>query len=162
MGVVMIIFMTTLIGCKPTEANYKSAYDSALQKREQAAKEQMRPATGLLSDDGPQLRILNGDSIYVDHVRLLREDGSHFSNGKWAIAVGKFKMDTNAKSSAKAIVEKGFPEAVMAKASGGRYFTIIAVVENLDSARMESTKFQHIFPNYPYIGLPGKPILINF
>ncbi|MDE7402560.1 MAG: hypothetical protein K2M87_04010 [Muribaculaceae bacterium] len=162
MSAVMFICMSALISCKPTEANYKAAYDSALLKREQAAKEQMRPATGLLSDDGPQLRVVDGDSIYVDHTRLLLEDGSPLKNGKWAVVVGKFKMDTNAKSSAEALKKAGFSGAVMAKANGGRYFAVAATFEKLDSAKIESHRFMKTFPDYPFIGLPGKPILINY
>ena len=53
------------VGCKPTENNYKAAYDAAVSKRQEVAKEQMRPASGLMSDDGPQLRVVDGDSVYV-------------------------------------------------------------------------------------------------
>lgn len=33
-----------LVSCKPTEKNYKAAYDAALKKRAEVAEQQMRPA----------------------------------------------------------------------------------------------------------------------
>lgn len=148
-------------GCKPTESNYQKAYDAALAKRQQAAEEQMRPATGLLSDDGPQRRILDGDTIYVLNEILRFSDGKR-PRGKWALAVGVFKMDTNAKASASDLTDKGFPEAVMVEARGGKYYTVAATSSEMDSIRMESRRFQSQFPDYPYVGLPGAPVLIPF
>lgn len=151
----------TLIGCKPTENNYKSAYDAAKAKREQAAAEQMRPATGLLSDDGPQLRILDGDSIFVDRQRLRTPDGKPMP-GKWAVAVGMFKMDTNAKATVDAIKQNGFPDAVVAKASGQRFYALSNTVSTLDSAVVEAKVFMRAYPDYPYVGLPASPVIIAF
>lgn len=114
----------TLIGCKPTEKNYKAAYDAANAKREQAAAEQMRPATGLLSDDGPQMKVVEGDTIYVDRQRLRDLDGKTMT-GKWAVAVGVFKMDTNAKASVEAMKQKGFSDAAVAKVGGQRFYVML-------------------------------------
>lgn len=149
----------TLIGCKPTEKNYKAAYDAANAKREQAAAEQMRPATGLLSDDGPQMKVVEGDTIYVDRQRLRDLDGKTMT-GKWAVAVGVFKMDTNAKASVEAMKQKGFSDAAVAKVGGQRFYVISDNVETLDSAIICSKVFRQAFPDYPYVGLPGAPVLI--
>ncbi|WP_300923893.1 MULTISPECIES: hypothetical protein [Muribaculaceae] len=149
------------IGCKPTVKNYRAAYDAALAKREQAAAEQMRPATGLLSDDGPQMRIIDGDTLYVLKARLRLPDGT-VPPGRWAVAVSLFKMDTNAKAAAAAVRDRGFDGATYLKASGGRYYTVSGVVSSLDSAAMEARRFDKAFPSYPYVGLPGAPVLINF
>jgi len=148
------------IACKPTENNYQAAYDAAVAKRQEVAKEQMRPTTGLMSDDGPQLRIVNGDSIYVlrEMVRML--DGERVS-ARWLVAVGVYKMDTNAKASVMALHSEGFPDAFVAKASGGRHYAVAAVTTSLDSARVVSKKFRSTFPEYPYVGLPGAPVLVN-
>ena len=77
------------VGCKPTEKNYKAAYDAALSRRQEVAQEQMRPATGLLSDDGPQMRIVGGDTVYVLRERLRLTDGTRVP-GKWCVGVGVF------------------------------------------------------------------------
>lgn len=149
------------IGCKPTENNYRKAYDAALAKRRQAAEEQMRPATGLLSDDGPMQRVIEGDTVYVINESLRLADGKRPS-GRWALAVGLYKMDTNAKASASDLSSQGYPDAFAAKATGGKFYTVVLVAPNMDSVRMESKKFKTRFPDYPYVGLPGSPVLIAF
>lgn len=149
-----------LVGCKPTENNYQAAYDAAVAKRQEAAKEQMRPATGLLSDDGPQLRIVDGDSIYVLREMVRSIEGKRVP-AKWLVAVGVYKMDTNAKASANALRSEGFPDAFAAKAAGDKHYTVAATTSTLDSARIVSKVFEEAFPEYPYIGLPGAPVLIN-
>lgn len=148
------------VGCKPTEKNYKSAYDAALAKRQEAVAEQMRPATGLLSDDGPQLRVVEGDSVYVLKERIRMQDGAAVP-GRWAVAVAVYKMDTNAKASASDLRAQGFPAAFVAKAAGGKYYTVVSAVETLDSARVASKVFRMSLPQYPYVGLPGAPVLIS-
>lgn len=150
-----------LVGCKPTEANYRAAYDSAKAKREAAAAEQMRPASGLLSDDGPQRRIIEGDTLFVDHVALRLEDSTK-PPGRWAVAVGKFKMDTNARAGAAALRDAGWPGALHAKGQGGYHYTVPATTTSLDSARIISRQFVKRNPGYPYVGLPGSPVLIAF
>lgn len=149
------------VGCKPTEQGYRAAYDAAKAKREQVAAEQMRPATGLLSDEGPQLRVVDGDSLFVDKVRLRALDGSRLA-GKWAVAIGVFKMDTNAKATVEAVREQGFPNAVAAKAQGGRYYALSDTVGSLDLARLRAKDFEQKFPGYPYVGLPASPVLISY
>lgn len=147
------------VGCKPTEKNYKAAYDAALARRQEAVKEQMRPATGLLSDDEPQLRVVEGDSVYVLKERLRLLDGTRLP-GKWSVCVGVFKMDTNAKAAVEDMRAEGYMDAVVAKASGSRYYPVVATAGTLDSARMISKEFVARFPAYPFVGLPGAPVLI--
>lgn len=150
-----------LIGCKPTETNYQAAYDAALQKREQRAKEEMRPATGLLSDDGPQMRVYDGDTIYVIQERLRELDGSRMP-GHWAVGVGMFKMDTNAKATVSDLKQKGFADARVAKMTGGRFYAVSDTATNLESVIVKAKIFKSAFPGYPYVGLPDSPVLINY
>lgn len=150
-----------LVSCKPTEKNYKAAYDAALKKRAEVAEQQMRPATGLLSDDGPQLRIVDGDSIYVLRERLRMLDGSK-PGAHWAVAVGVFKIDTNAKASSADLNAAGWKTAAPAKAQAGKFYTIADTLASLDGARSRAREFKLAFPEYPYVGLPGSPVLINY
>ncbi len=150
-----------LVSCKPTEKNYKAAYDAALKKRAEAAEQQMRPATGLLSDDGPQLRIVDGDSIFVLRERLRLLDGSR-PGGNWAVAVGVFKIDTNAKASSADLNAAGWKSAPPAKAQAGKFYAVADTLTSLQDARKRAAEFKLAFPDYPYVGLPGAPVLINF
>lgn len=42
-------FSALFSACKPTERGYKNAYDAAVNKRAEAVREQMLPATGCLA-----------------------------------------------------------------------------------------------------------------
>lgn len=155
------MLMTILVGCKPTEKNYKAAYDAALAKREQAAIEQMRPTTGLLSDDGPQMRIIGSDTVYVNRAILRTEDKKR-PQGTWAVAVGMFKMDTNARAAAENLKNDGWKDAFMANSTGSVYYSIIGTTTSLDDANALQKAFRSKHPDYPFIGLPGAPVLLHF
>ena len=146
--------------CKPTENNYKSAYDAALEKREAANREQMIPATGLLSDDGPQLRVLDGDSIFVLKEALRRGEPAEKLTG-WSVAVALYKMETNATANAEDLRESGWKNAFAAYAKGEKWYVVVDNVSTLDSARMVSKLFIKKHKGYPYVGLPKKPVLIR-
>ena len=148
-------------GCKPTEKNYRAAYDAAQAKREAAIKEQMLPATGMLSDDGPQLRIIGGDSVYVLQERVRLADSRRLPK-KWAVAVGVYKMDTNAKSNAEALQGEGYKNAFVAKAPTAKYYTVTDCYMTLDSARVAGKEFRMKHKGYPYVGLPGAPVLLSY
>lgn len=153
--------LLTLVGCKPTEKNYKAAYDAALLKREKAAAEQMRPSSGLLSDDGPMMKVVKGDTLFVLQERLYNLDGSRI-NHNWLLAIGILKMDTNAKAGAERLRESGnWPDALAVKGMGGKYYTVAAVSESLDSIIGEQKRFMNQHPDYPFIGLPGAPVLVS-
>lgn len=149
------------VGCKPTENNYRKAYDAAQAKREQAAAEQMRPATGLLSDDGPELRIVDGDSLFVTRERI-RLPGGERLKGQWGVAVALFKMSTNAEATAENLRSTGWDQAVAVNGIQGRHYTLVGNVQTLDSARVIVKNFKSGHPEYPYIGLPGAPVVIRY
>lgn len=155
------IVALTFIACKPTEKNYRDAYDAALAKRQEVAAQQMRPATGLLSDEGPQRRIIGNDTVFVSVETLRTLDGKNLP-GHFALAVGVFKMDTNAKAAAADLAEAGYSEAKAAKGREGRIYTLALAGNSLDSIKAASLKFKKDFPDYPYVGLPGAPVIISF
>ena len=149
-----------LVGCKPTEKGYQQAYDAALNKRQQAEQEQMLPTTGLLSDDGPQLRVVDGDSIYVLRERIfLPGDRSRIKG--WSVAVGQYKMHTNATANAEQLRAGGYKHAYAARASMEKWFAIVRTVSTLDSAQRISREFRDAHREYPYVGLPGAPVIIG-
>lgn len=151
-----------VVSCKPTEQNYRAAYDAAREKREAAMREQMMPATGLLSDDGPQLRVIDGDSVYVLQENVWEIDSKPARRLMgWHVAVGVYKMDTNAKANAASLKEAGYKGARAAKALDNRYYTLITTVQTLDSARAAAADFRRSHRSYPYVGLPAAPVLLH-
>lgn len=151
-----------LSGCKPTERNYRAAYDAALAKRQAEAEQRMLPASGLMSDDGPQLRVVAGDSVYVVKERLRPLEGDSLPHSGWALGVGVYKMSTNAKAQAEALRKEGCEAARAARAAGDRWYALADTASSLERAIDVSKKFKESHPGYPYVGLPGAPVLISF
>ena len=128
----------------------------------------MRPTTGLLSDDGPQMRIIGSDTVYVNRAILRTEDKKR-PQGTWAVAVGMFKMDTNARAAAENLQNllwnvhiDGWKDAFMANSTGSVYYSIIGTTTSLDDANALQKAFRSKHPDYPFIGLPGAPVLLHF
>ncbi len=159
--VVIVAFgMIVLNACKPTENNYRQAYDAAKAKRDAANAEAMIPASGLLSDDGTSLKMVNGDSLFVSRDRLRREPGVTDSLQHYIIGVGVFKMNTNAKAQAAALREKGY-EAHALMTTGDRWYTVAGSAATIEGAQNFIKDFKRNNPGYPYIGLPGAPVVIQ-
>lgn len=158
LGIALITFLL-ITACKPTEKNYQQAYNAAKAKREAAAAETMIPASGLMSDDGPQLRVINKDSVFVDKTRLRNLDDKK-PEKMWYIAVGTYKMNTNAKANAENLRSEGYENAAAFKSYGNKWFTVSGGANNLDTVVKMSKEFQKKHPDYPYVGLPGAPVLL--
>lgn len=150
----------SLSGCKPTEKGYREAYDAAKAKREAAARDLMLPAEGLQSDDGPQLRVVDGDTLYVLRERLRTED-SKMPFRPWLLAVGVYKMNTNAKANAANLQAEGYGKATFMRGPENKWYTVADGASTLDSLRIMSKSFRQKHPYYPYVGLPASPVIIN-
>lgn len=149
-----------LIGCKPTENNYRSAYEAAKNKREAANAEAMVPTTGMLSDDGPMRKVVDGDTIFVSRDRLRRDSVSEKILNTYNVAVGVYKMNTNAYAQVKALREEGY-DAVAVQTTGDRWYSVAGAFPTLKEARDFIHTFEKKHPDYPYIGLPGAPVIIG-
>lgn len=161
-GILMVVLLgaMALTGCKPTEKGYRQAYDAAKAKREAAAREQMLPVQGLQSDDGPQLRVVDGDSIYVLRERLRTEDSKRAPK-TWLLAVGVYKMNTNARANAINLQADGYTDATWLRGPDDKWYTVAQGAGSLDSLRVMNREFKRRHRDYPYVGLPGAPVIIN-
>lgn len=160
-AIIATVMISVLGGCKPVEKHYKSAYDAAIEKREAAMAEQMIPATGLLSDDGPQQRIVDGDTLFVVRERLSGYEGATVPRG-WLIAVGQYKMNTNAIANVGDLQREGYKNAQAVRTTGGRWYAIADTAATLDAVRPKVREFERRHKGYPYVGLPGRPVLVNY
>lgn len=154
-----------LASCKPTEKNYRSAYDVAISKKQ--AEQESLAADGLISENAPKPRYIDGDTLYfANEIISVDKDFAPFKESSPAelkgynVAVGMFKMNTNARAGASALREKGF-DAFPVKAVGGKWYIIGGAFENLDNARAFIKEFKTKNPQYPYIGLDGHPSIIR-
>lgn len=146
--------------CKTTEKNYQQAYDAAKAKREAARAESM-PEEGLLSDDGPTLKVVEGENLYVSRDRLsLPKDGDR-EPMPYSVAVSLYKMPTNARAQAQTLAKKGY-DAFEARTTGDRWYVVAGAFRTQIEARDFIKEFRKKNPGYSYIGLPDAPVIVGF
>ena len=119
-----ILSMLSFVACKPTESNYKAAYDAAQQKRQAAAND---PDILLPSGD---LRILTANETRRERrLRVCREAAPQVCRGlekvfhKWNVAVAAYKMPTNCSAHVSELFSKGF-KAFSAENPEGKFYVI--------------------------------------
>lgn len=154
-----LCFLPALVGCKPSEKNYKSAYEVALQKKERDKAAADPEEEGMIREGAPRRQQYNGEEIQTLSEHLLRE-GKEPVTTKVNVAVGLFKMPTNARSGAATFAAEGFP-AFAAKSYGDRWFIILGGFDNMDEAVKLAARFKRKYPDYPYIGLDGAPAMVR-
>ena len=157
---ICLLAALALTACKPTEKNYKAAYDAALGKRE-AAKAELGvnlPEGTLQSVDGPQLKEVNGVNVYVLNRRIRPVEEGAALPASYNVAIGTYKMDTNCKAQVEALKAEGY-EAFAAKDAEPMYYTIAASFPTLDEAVKFSEKYRK-GKDRVYVGFPNAPVII--
>ncbi len=162
-----------LSGCKPTENNYRQAYDAALAKREKTEeKDIFIPEGGLQSLDGPQKRTF-GDITVLYEVKSLRwtqpadvKEGGNVEIDaprphKYNVAVGLYKMPTNAASQVEQLIANGYDRAFPAHVQKDQNYAIAASFENIEDAAKFVDSFIKKNKGMNYVGLPGAPVVIE-
>lgn len=161
----LIAGLLLLSACKPTEKNYRTAYEKAAQVSHRKA---MADSIGFSGErleliDGPRVRVVNGDSILMgrEMVRPL-DKADTGEEGRIGIAVARFTRPTNARHHADDL-RKDYPHSFVAKDGGDNYYVMIKRVPDVDSAIEPIRVFQLAHPGYPYIGLGQGPwtMIIN-
>lgn len=156
---VIAVVALTLSACKPTESNYRAAYDAALAKRDSALRDTQ--VTGNLQlDDALSRRPVAGDSIWVCHeVARAENDSLATKRGRYAVAVATFKMPTNARAMASDLQERKYP-AYSAKDGKGKWYVVAADYPTIEEGAAAVRLFQRSNPTFFYVGLP-EPVLLR-
>lgn len=151
------IAVLLLVGCKPTEKNYRAAYDAALNKRAQA--QESLAAEGLITEDAPRRVTIDGKEFSVIDENI-KVDSGDITLGPVLVAVARFKMPTNARAGADALRGKGY-EAVAARAVGEKWYTIAGSFRDVGEAASFIGRFCRDNPGFQFIGLDGEPVIIR-
>ena len=147
-------------GCKPTEKGYKSAYDMAVNKRQEATAD-FDPniaVGGLQNVDGPQLRTFKDVNYYwlAENLQVLEETPAVMLN--YNVAAACFKMPTNCVAMVNDFKKENI-DAFGAKSVDDKYYVIIGTFDNLGDAVAWYSMFDSAREN-AYLGLPGAPVII--
>lgn len=163
MTLLLLTLLSGLGGCKPTEKNYRSAYDVAREKRERdererAARQEEMGMTGsaILDQDGVTTVNIDGRDVYARHLNFARAD----SVADYAVSVATFRMSSNAIAMAADLASGGYPETRALK-SGERWFLIIGSDSTPAGALGIADGFAASRPDWQYVGQPGIIMVIG-
>lgn len=161
--VLLTLVSMTIVGCKPTEKNYKSAYDAAVNKRQ--ASETLDsdlgiPGGKLQQVDGPATRVVNGDTVYVTVQHLKFIDGVEHEMHRYNVAVCAYKMKTNSAALVSDLFSKGY-QAFGVQNPEGMFYVIAGSFNTLDEAAAFDRSFRTKETQHVYSGLPSAPVIIE-
>lgn len=150
-----------LTGCKPTEKNYKAAYDAALSKRqaEESDPDLNLPAGGYQRLDEPGKKEIDGKSYSYQFLRLKPLDENQ-KLSPFNVAVAVYKMPTNCNSQVGDLVSEGYP-AFGARSGDDRYFVIIGGFTTMEDAASAVDEYKRKNKEAVYVGLSDNPVIIQ-
>lgn len=128
-----VLSMVLLSACHSNEANYKAAYEKAMEKRvSDVGAEEM---TRILAESTKPTMVVNGDSVRVVVVRANVTDDSAAVAHRYGIVVAQFKQKFNAITMRNRLrTDEGFPSYVLFGGPERKYFVIVKGFDELDVA----------------------------
>ncbi len=115
----------TFGSCKPTEAGYRDAYQRATANAKDKEREGLTDEEYALiqKENAPKFRKIGIDSVAYIHRALTPESSSEGENPvrNYNLAVGKFRMPTNARSFCSRLHEQGFASYIARDADSDCY-----------------------------------------
>ncbi|MCM1152939.1 MAG: SPOR domain-containing protein [Muribaculum sp.] len=150
-------------GCKPTEKNYKAAYEAADAKRRADLEQRGLGNMTLQNDLNISKRPVGekGDSIWICHdlLTLEADEISGLSEGRYGVAVAMFRMPANANAMSEDLRSRGMKAAV-GKSGNGKWFVLSNIFTTLNDAAAGIQAFERENPDFLYVGLPA-PAIVN-
>lgn len=150
--------MICFTACKPTEAGYKAAYDSARDKRLAEQQEDAALYGGMIRDGEPRWRYVGADSVQFVQQPLAPLEGDSLPVRNVNVAVASYRMPTNAKAHAQRLSNSGLDSRVL-KTSGSSFLVIAAQYDSIAPAPTFIKEYMRRHPDDMYAGLSGRPIV---
>lgn len=153
-----------LVGaCKPSEKNYRAAYDAARSKNERQMENLGTNEHSFESIDGIRKIVINNQTIYKDTETLasIVESGRQpeAGTGSLGVAVGCYTMPTNARSQIEDL-RKSLPGVSLAKTGAGKWYVIIKLCQTEEEAAEAISTFLARHKDVVCPGLPTRTPLI--
>lgn len=179
--------LAMLTACKPTENNYKAAYEAALNKRKDADENVRGEGHKLIDNGGARVATVRGKSypIVTDFLKpadnpsenKTKESKDNLSASltpssasgsatveepdNYRVVVARYKMPTNAFAQASNLRDAGFHEAHVMTDREERYNVVAGQYASLDEAAACAERLMSKLPNTSFVGLDGMPLIIE-
>lgn len=163
LSLVSAVIAPLLWSCKPTEKNYKAAYDVAVKKREMSADPERAEGHRVISVDGPRM-VSVGNRVYAlvtDFLKSTDESATPAPQPHYRVAVGRYQMPTNARAQVADLRGNGYPDAELMRDGKDRYYVVAAGFDRLEDAAACVKSLMEKFPSTMFVGLDGNPLIIE-
>lgn len=157
------VLLLLLGACKPSEKNYRSAYEAAREKERRSNEALGIDAGKLLSVDGAVATAVDGDTIYVQPVTVTVAevpDSVASGTGDRGVAIARHSMHANAISQL-ADLSVRYSGMFLAKDGDGKWYVMLGRFADNSEALRAIRRFEESAPDYPFVGLPGRPVVVT-
>ena len=154
-SVLLIAAASALSGCKTTEANYRQAYERALEKRNEGLTQEEIAA--IAREEAIPRTLFRGDSIPLKGMYVKCVEGGVDGKAlKYNVVVASCKQRFNASSVMKRLAAAGCSSPTLLADADERYFIAAQTTASLDSAVATMHSLQGnspvaLRPPFPYI-----------
>lgn len=161
--VAALALLTGLAACKPSEKNYRLAYETAQQKAragldegvyEMMQAEELPPFMRSATDS---VRALAAPVIW-QYTPQAVDSGRRLDPAPYNLAVGKYKMLTNARGQADNLAAAGWRSCIL-RTGEPVYYVVAAQSSSLDSIAAEARRYAREYPR-GVVALPCPVALI--
>lgn len=154
------MLLLALASCKPTEKNYKSAYDAAIAKKEKASEDDLIPEGGLLQDDGAKPFVL-ADGRNVGFMRAPVKDADENAEPKrYYVVVATFSMHANAAGMAERMKKSKLAPSLL-RQTDEKWYVAAAGFDDLSEASDFAAEYLNKHEKEEFIGLDGTLLILE-
>ena len=133
------LLIATLASCKPSEENYRAAYQTAKAKEDTTPLEETI-YSNIRKEARPKNVIVGNDTIpmITQYISFTTQAGGDINNfHRYNIVVAEFKQIFNAKAMLKRVVDAGYTDAFVVQTREPLYYVVAQSVSNpADAARI--------------------------
>lgn len=159
--IIVCAFGLTMLfdSCKPTEQNYRAAYEAAQNKQQRIKEESDTDSLTLMTDDTPPRKTVGDKSAYVSQEPVTLYGDAEKTAPTFNVAVAKYKMTANAQSHQERLIQKGLQSYLLATPKG-EFYVVAASFPTMAEAVTYAAEYKEKNPGLPFAGLPGEPVVI--
>lgn len=165
MLVVTAVTLTGILSCKPSEKNYRKAYEATINGRDTTAREFDETIYGRYRRQMRRTQlVVSGDTLDVrsQRVSLTKSGGGKTGSIKaYMVVIGGFKQLFNAQSMRERLVGMGWPETFVVQTAEPYYFVVVSSYNDVTKARADIEKITENPPfrlgeDYPFVLNPPR------